>query len=294
MEVYTAVRAHGLKARLLTKQDYEALLKGARKLWDFPDYSQVSEKDPIEMKLEKVYAVYVRRMNLLAKSTPTLFDFIRALLDRLEVENIKIQIRYILGFQRPVIYYPYGHFLGPAKLKSLHSESSLWRELSNSPFKLPEDFSFRTQLPAEREVLVDMLYLRYLSDEIRGLKMTRDARSALEDLLSLEYTLRYVLWEKALGGSTTKEMLKAVELPFQLLEGFLTELRARSVSDVIVHGMREVLRKARAEALKYPLGAVYIYIFNILALVEAQNIEKILLGQELGLAEEVINRHLYL
>lgn len=292
MEVYTAVRAHGLRARLLTRQDYEALVKGVRKLWDFPDYSQISGEDSLERKLEKVYAVYIRRMSILASSSPELFDFIRALMDRLEVENIKIQIRYILGFERPVIYYPYGHFLGPAKLRALGSELSLWESLANTPFRLPKDFSFRSMIPAEREVLLDILYTRYLLDKVKELDLSRDAFSAIQSLLSLEYTLRYVLWERALGRSGTAEILKVVELPLRPLKGFLTELRTRSTSEAMAYGMRRILNEAREKARKYPLEVTYVYAFNILAFVEAQNIERILLGRELGLSEEVINRYL--
>lgn len=292
METYTIVRAHGLKVRALSKQDYDALLKGAKKLWDFPEYADISERDPLEKKLEKVYSVYVRRMSFLAGLGSGLSSFIYALLDCLEVENIKIHIRYVMGFQRPVLYYPYGHFLGPAKLRSLRSEDSLWQALSTTPLKLPEGFSFKTILSAEREALLDMLYLRHLLDEVRELKASKSIRSTLEGLVSLEYTVKYALWERTLGSRTTADLLEASQLTLQPLKDFLDELKAKPESDIIVHGGREILSRAWAELRRHPLDAVYIYAFNTIALTEARNVEKILLGQELRLEEEVVNRHL--
>ncbi|MEM3782562.1 MAG: hypothetical protein QXX32_03375, partial [Thermofilum sp.] len=132
MENYIAVRAHGLKSRLLTRNDYEQIVNGDKDIGAFKDYLLIGEKDTLEEKLEKIYRVYVSRISLLAKASQEYSPFIYALLDRLEIENIKIQLRHILGYARPVIYYPYGRHIGPAKISNLKTESSIWEVLRES------------------------------------------------------------------------------------------------------------------------------------------------------------------
>ena len=292
MEVYAIVRAHGLRARLLTKEDYEAILRGARKLWEYPEYSGIAEKDPLDQKLDKVYRVYVRRMEFLASLSPRLRSFIYALLDRLEVENLKIHLRHVMGYRRPVVYYPYARFLGPAKLVTLSTEGALWQALQGTPYALPKDFTFKTAAPVEREALIESLYFKHLLAEVEALRAPPDAISAIRGLVHRDYTVRYNLWERALGPKLASEVAKALGLSGVLVSELLDRLRALPESEALLQGFRDIYRAALRVAREHPLDAAYICAFNVLACVEAQNLERIILGSEVGIAEEVINKQL--
>jgi len=290
MEVYAAVRAHGIKSRLLSKQDYEALVSGAKQLWDFPDYAHVSARDPLEKKLEKVYEVYVRRMSLLAR-IPEVSSLVYALLDRLEVENIKFHLRHVTGYQRPVLYYPYGRILGLEKLLSLKTESAIWEELSRTPLKAPAAPSFKTRLIAEREVLLEILYYNYLAGTISSLKTGREVVETLTKLVIYHLTVSYALWRNFLPEDIIRSLLEMHALRLKPSGELLIELRG-STTEILQKGVKMLVERARTEALNHPLDLAYIYALNYLLLLEAQNLEKVLIGKELGVAEEVLLKNL--
>jgi len=292
METYAAVRAHGVKSRLLSRQDYEALIAGSKRIWDFPDYAHLSERDSLEKKLEKIYKVYINRMSLLAK-IPEVSDFVFALLDRLEVENIKFHLRYLAGYQRPVLYYPYSRLLGAEKLMSLRTESAIWEALSKTPLRAPATPSFKTRLIAEREVLLGILYYNYLLNTINRLKTRKDVVNSLMELVTNDLTVSYAIWKNLLPEEVLSSLLKSYAPQLRVNLRLLEDLKG-AITETVQKGVRVLAAHTRAEVLSHPLDMVYIYALNHLLLIEAQNLEKILIGKELGVAEEVITKNLIL
>jgi hypothetical protein len=292
METYAAVRAHGVKSRLLSRQDYEALIAGSKRIWDFPDYAHLSERDSLEKKLEKIYKVYINRMSLLAK-IPEVSDFVFALLDRLEVENIKFHLRYLAGYQRPVLYYPYSRLLGAEKLMSLRTESAIWEALSNTLLRAPASPSFKTRLIAEREVLLGILYYNYLLNTINNLKIGKDVINSLTELVTNDFTASYATWKDLLPDEVLSSLFRTYAPRLRVNLKLLENLKG-TTTEIIQEGIRMLTARARAEALNHPLDLVYIYALNHLLLAEAQNLERILVGKELGIAEEVIIKNLIL
>ncbi len=296
MEAYIAVRAHGLKSRLLRAQDYEAILRGEKKLSEFKDYSLISERDSLEQVLEKIYRVYVSRMEILAKSDRVLGQIAYALLDRLEVENAKIHFRYILGAQRPVIYYPYGRHIGPARLMQIRTEGGLWEELSKTPYQAPSTPSFASGLEAEREALLDVLYYNYLFGVVDGLPISTEERDDLKNIVREEFEAKLLLWSQVLRPEILTRLLQnyskflRVSIP-QLPE----EWKALKLTELIIQVQKNLVTKAKQfVAVRHSTGVAYVYYFNLLALTEANNLEKLVIGKEVGLPEEVIQRNLVL
>uniref|UniRef100_A0A7C1TA55 Uncharacterized protein n=1 Tax=Thermofilum pendens TaxID=2269 RepID=A0A7C1TA55_THEPE len=292
METYAVVRAHGIKSRLLAKQDYEALVAGTKQLWEFPDYAHISEQDPLEKKLEKVYKVYIDRMSLLAK-IPKISDLVIALLDWLEVENIKFHLRFITGYQRPVLYYPYSRLLGLEKLKSLSTESSIWEALSDTPLKAPKIPAFTTGLIAEREALLEILYYRYFMNTIANLKWRKDVTMTLTNFVISNFTVRYAFWTKLLSEDVMHYLIELYAPGLNVHSWLLESLKGTS-TEILQKGMTVMISHAVKEIRMHPLDPAYIYILNFLLLTEAQNIEKILIGKELGMTKEIILSNLNL
>jgi len=293
METYAVVRAHGIKSRLLSKQDYQALVAGTKQIWEFPDYAYISEQDPLEKKLEKVYKVYIDRIAPLTK-IPKVSDLTFTFLDRLEVENIKFHLRFIAGYQRPVLYYPYGRLLGLEKLRSLGSEVSIWEALSDTPLKAPKTPGFTTGLIAEREALLEILYYRYLTSIITNLKWRKDIIAALMDLVSSDFTVRYVYWVKLLSENTVHYLIESYAPELKVQSELLESLEGTSTTEILQKGTRMLVSRVLKGIRTHPLDPAYIYILNHLLLIEAQNLEKILLGKELRIPEEVILSNLIL
>ncbi|QOJ78291.1 V-type ATPase subunit [Infirmifilum lucidum] len=296
MEAYIAVRAHGLKSRLLRVQDYEAILRGEKKLPEFKDYSLISERDSLEQVLEKIYRVYVSRMEILAASDRALGQIVYALLDRLEIENAKIHFRYILGAQRPVIYYPYGRHIGPARLMQIRTEGSLWEELSKTPYQAPGTPSFVSGLEAEREALLDILYYNYLFGVADSLAISREEREDLRNIVREEFEAKLLLWSQVLRPEILTRLLqnysKSLRAPIPQLP---EEWKTLKLTELIVQVQKNLVSRARQlVAVKYSTGVAYVYYFNLLALTEANNLEKLVVGKEVGLPEEVIQRNLVL
>ena len=294
METYAVVRAHGVKSRLLSKQDYEALVAGTRRIWEFPDYTHILEQDPLEKKLEKAYKVYIDRMTLLAKISK-FPDLIFALLDWLEVENIKFHLRLITGYQRQVLYYPYGRLLGLEKLKSLSSESLIWEALSATPLKAPapRTHAFMTGLIAEREAFLEILYFGYLVNTIINLKWQRNIAATVIDFVTSNFTVRYAYWIKLLPENIVGSIIERYAPGLKVHSELLKSLEG-TPTEILQRGGRMLALRAVREARKHPLDPVYVCALNYLLLLEAQNIERILMSKELGVPEEIIFKNLIL
>ncbi|UNQ74290.1 hypothetical protein [Infirmifilum sp. NZ] len=293
MESYIAVRAHGLKSRLLKRQDYEAILSGEKKLYELRDYALISDRDSLEEALEKIYRVYVQRIETLAKPDRVLGQFAYALLDRLEVENAKIHLRYIRGAQRPVIYYPYGRHIGPARLSQIRTEGGLWEELSKTPLQAPSTPSFSSGLEAEREALLELLYYKYLLNMLKELPVNKEEKEDLEALIREEASLKMVVWSRTLSQSIVEKLAQGYLKGYGIMSPQLPEeWSSMKLTELLLHVQRTVISRAEQLAMKHSLDIAYIYYFNHLALAEANNLERILLGKEIRLPEEVIQRNL--
>lgn len=305
METYLVVRAHGLKTRLLGKNDYEQIVREEKPLSDFPDYAHIKEDDTLHDKIEKVYRVYVNRMNLLAKVSPESYEhFIRSLLDRLEIENIKIQLRYIMGSKRRVLYYPYGHYISPARLSRITSEGTLWETLRATPYmkgrKMPK---FVTGTVAEREFFLENLYYGYivrLIDESRKLRKKLDK---IVEILKTEYTGKLIYWEKVLGEKNLPEIMRNQGTPFDVhsvrLPEYLEKLRidyeeakeclsTNRLTDFLNLLKRGMIRYSTYLLTPHTVELPFIYLYDLMARIEAENLERVILGKDMGLTEEAI------
>lgn len=291
-DTYIVVRAHGLKSRLLTLEDYQALIHNEKKLSDFRDYIFIKDNDTLETKLEKIYRVYVSRIETLSKADRQIGAFIQALLDRLEIENIKIHLRYLLGAKRPVIYYPYGHHIGPAKLSSIKTEGTLWEEISRTEYRAPPIPDFVTSLEAERELLLDILYYNYLSLTIQSISVSKETQAELLRCIEKELELKGMLWSRTLSleiitrlaSKYSPNLRFKISPPPEQWKGLKTTELMRQIEISLLEMLKEKV------AVKYSLEIPFIYYYNALALLEANNLEKILLGKEIGIPEEVILR----
>jgi hypothetical protein len=290
MEGYVVVRAHGLKSRLLRKVDYEQIVSGEKEINTFRDYLLISDKDTLEEKLEKIYRVYISRISPLAEASPELSPFIFALLDRLEFENLKIHLRYMLGYARPVIYYPYGRHFGPAKISSIKTEASVWEALAEKGILSIECPKFTTELVAEREAFLDVLYYAYLLRQLEETKLSKSEKSELRETVKSEASIYMAYWEKVLNPQIVEKLVEHFKLdirPAQIdMEGESTTDLLRAISETI---MRQII--ARVEA-KHFITLPYVYAFNFYARLEAQNLEKIILGKTIGLPSDILLRSL--
>ncbi|NAZ25440.1 MAG: hypothetical protein GU357_06750 [Thermofilum sp.] len=290
MENYIAVRAHGLKSRLLTRNDYEQIVNGDKDVGAFKDYSLIGEKDTLEEKLEKIYRVYVSRITLLAKASQEYSPFIYALLDRLEIENIKIQLRHILGYARPVIYYPYGRHIGPAKISTLKTESSIWEALRERDLLTTDVPNFTTGLVAEREAFLDFQYYAYLMKQLDAVRIDKEEKSELKEAIKSEASLHLAYWIRVLKPQTVENLAKYSGLDAKPAE---ITLKEESTTDLLKTIHETIMRKiiTRIETRHFTT-LPFVYAYNFYAKLEAQNLEKILLGKTIGLPGEIIIRNL--
>lgn len=292
METYAAVRAHGLKSRLLTSRDYEALLREEKKISDFKDYSLILDSDTLETKLEKIYRVYISRIETVGKAGMGINDLAMALLDRLEVENIKMHLRYILGAQRPIIYYPYGRHIGPKKLSTLKTEGALWEELSKTPLQAPSSPEFSTALEAEREFLLDLLYYNFLVQVIKKLNLSRDAKIILENSIKEEFEKKTILWIRILNPSIVLNTAIKYHIPIRI-PSIPEEWKNLKTTELMQQIQASLIQNLKDKiGIGHSIDAAYLYYFNQLALLEANNLEKILVGKEVRIPEEIIQRYI--
>jgi len=302
LETYLVVRAHGLKTRLLGRADYEAIVRGNRSLSSFNDYRGFNEESDIKEKVNSVYRVYISRMKLLSSVAPDYGVFIDALLDRLEIENVKIQLRNIVGERRKPFFYPYGRVLAPARLSEVATENELWELLKKTPYyrggKTP---SFVTGSVAEKEFFLDNLYYLYLLQILSEGFFSKKLVPVL-DVVRTEYLVRLFYWKIALGGAFQR-LLDVFPKPFTVsksaFDAMIKKLKVESeeVEDLINRRrLTELLNRLTLALIRYTeyklrpysVELPYIYLFNMMAYVEAKNLERVIIGLDAGLQEETI------
>ncbi|MCC6005826.1 MAG: hypothetical protein LM590_15910, partial [Thermofilum sp.] len=149
------------------------------------------------------------------------------------------------------------------------------------------------RLIAEREVLLGILYYNYLLNTINSLKTRKDVVNSLMELVTNELTVSYAIWKNLLPEEVLSLLLKSYAPQLRVNLRLLEDLKG-AITEIVQKGVRVLAARTRAEVLSHPLDMVYIYALNHLLLIEAQNLEKILIGKELGVAEEVITKNLIL
>ncbi len=300
METYLVVRAHGLKTRLLGKDDYVNIVRGKRSLSDYMDYSAIREDMELKDKVNEVYRVYVSRMNLLARVAPDYGEFLYALTDKLEIENFKIQLRNVLGRRAPPYFYPYGRKVGPAKLREVQSEEELWELLEKTPYmkgvKKPP-----MNTVAEKEFFLDVLYYLYLLSSIEDKNYSKRLEP-VKEAIRMEYLVKLYYWSSALGKRFW-ELLAQMPKPFSVTESSFSALTKKlkvdeeKLSDLIARRrLTEAMNELTVSLIKY-VGYIvrpytvelpFLYLYNMMAYVEAVNLERVIIGLDTGLAEENI------
>ncbi len=307
MELYLAVRCHGLKTRLLRQKDYEALVKGEKELSELPDYKDIDEEDPLHVKIRKVFEVFNKRVSLLIKIAPDIEPLIRMYPDRLEIENLKIRLRALRGIRVEEYYYPYFHYFDHKTLSSITSERQLWEKINKTPYmQCPRPPSFISNSLAEREAFLDAVYIAYMRTLIS--KTNRIIRHPLLNFLDLEAISKLVYWklvlpkevEFMLRRGLLKDLLPmSISLasldPINLLSTLKIkrEIAVRFVENLDISGMliairRSLLMHLQRIAINHSTGFPYVLFYLALALNEAQNLEKLFIGKHVRMSEEDI------
>ena len=274
MESYVAVRAHGLKSRLLRRHDYEALARGDRGIYEFEDYSAIADRDPLDVKIEKVYRVYVSRISLLARVAPDLAEYFWGLSDRLEFENLKLQLRRLLGGRGRPLLYPYGRHVGPAKLSGTRSEEELW-ELAASSGLVSEAPRRKWSSLAEREAFIDFAYLSRFTSTVLSIPASRESKRALQRVAEELCSLAAAKWGRFLSFEVLASVARAANLKVR-----------SAASDV--SPTQKLLAMARELELRYYASLPYTFAFNVYALFEAENVVRVIVGRSLGMESSKI------
>ncbi len=274
MEAYVAVRAHGLKSRLLKRPDYEALARGEREVYEYKDYSSIAARDPLEVKVEKVHRVYVSRISLLAESAPELSEYLWALADKLEFENLKLQLRRVLGGGGRPILYPYGRHVGPVRLSEATEEKELW-ELALSSGLLERVPKREWGSLAEREAFVDFAYVKHLASAVQRVPASGESRRALLEAAAELCSLVAASWSRHLSPEAVASVARAAGLEVK------RPPRGGSPEE-------RLLRLARRLELRYPASLPYAFAFDVYATAEARNVERVIVGRSLGMGSSEI------
>ncbi len=301
METYLVVRAHGLKTRLLNKKDYEDIVRGKRSLSDFKDYSAIREDMELKEKVNHIYRVYISRLGLLAKIAPEYGEFIYALLDRLEVENIKIQLRNLYGRREKAYFYPYGRRLSPAELEEATSEEALWELVKRTPYMEGVQLPVFSGSVAEREMFLDNIYYLYLLKKINTGSL-RKKLAPITEVVRLEYLIKLFYWKTAFGEdfwrliakqpkpfNVSEKTFDTLLVKLDISEETVSELLSqRKLTELMNEMTLALVRHASYSLRPYSTELPFVYTYNIMAYVEAVNLERVMLGIDTGLPEETI------
>ncbi len=310
METYIAVRCHGLKTRLLSIRDYEAIIRGKKSISDFPDYKHVVEGESPCIAAEKIFQVFVDRVRTLITAAPGLEEFLRVYPDRLEIENIKIKIREIMGRKARTCYYPYSHHIPLDVLKSITTEERLWDKLKDTPYMMevrkPE---FTANVVAEREAFLDSLYFTYVRRILA--RYGRRSKKILLPIVEWEATSKLAYWSIVFGEGV-KDLFKRNIIeglqPYRKLaradvENLLSLLGISSEDISQILGNQELSRlllELEKRYIKYmkrivrshPVELPYVYYYMALALNEAYNLERIIISKVLHIPENEITAYI--
>ena len=307
MAEYLATRAHGLKTRLLTWEDYEALIREKKKLTDFEAYKNIDEKAPIDQQIEKIFGVFSDRVELLRRVAGEYKDLICLYADKLEIANVKFKLREIYGKRTKPYFYPYSNYIAIHELRGAVTESEVWEILSNTPYmRGREQPKFITGTIDEREAFLDSLYYDYARKVVFSLK--GEYSDVILEVIDREALITLIYWSlvfKSTLGSLAKRgiisgltslSLSVSEFdPLKLVRriGVSPEVVKKHLETNDISSLMLILEKenekyyVRLSRLFFAELPYLIYYVN-LALNEAFNLERIMLGKILGVPEEEI------
>jgi len=301
MIVYLIVRAIGLRLHLLSPDDYERLIRGEVELEDLPEYRPLVAAKAEEARLRAVHAKFIERVSLLLKVSDSHAPFIRAFLDRLEVENVRARLRGALSGADPLYYYPYSHFIGLEALARARSLDQVMELLKGTPYEVRV---MRGAPAGILEMALDSAYFAYYRREAE-----RSGFKCLAPLIDREALARLLYWTLRLGESAVvREMgllrgFEPASLSVRLSPPLLDQLaslfrldaeqlrrmeRHGEVSKAILMAEERVIDAAKRSFLRKRYTPVAVYYYLLLCHNEMRNLERILLGKMLGLRPELI------
>jgi vacuolar-type H+-ATPase subunit C/Vma6 len=278
MENYLVVRSHGLKLHLIKPDDYEKLLKSEDPIntlaaLGYDDVMNIYGRSWPEV-LKAVYA------KLVEKVRPLMVDesyrkLLTAFLDRLEAANCKIKLRELMGERtRPVLYYPYSHYLDLeplSKASDVHEYVSL---LSETPYGLKLRYALevyeKTGITSILEASIDFSYCNYYLEIAKG--------TAFEKFVKMEKEVYKVYWGELFDmlGKTTK----SVTFDFLKIEPNGLSMQFSALKDFLI--------KLKIMAKEESLDMSYVYAYLISCWIEATNIEKILISKRLNIESKMV------
>ena len=312
MKTYIIVRTIGLTTRLLTLEDYIALIRKVRSLYElgYREAEGVSIED--YSKIRKVAAkTFISRLRFLASLKSPYTSFIEAYLARLEAENIKIRIREIYSkklFRE--YYYPYEKSIPLRKIQEARKIEDLIKVLGETVYQKYLEQLFKSAEKPSREQLelaVDSAYYYYLKQTAMKCRASKHMIAVLdvEGLTRLAYWL-IILKEEAM-------QLKEAEIlnGFKPIEAKVVGwLELESIAETLganIHELRELMSRNKiTEAILlveksfvnklekykrlYKMTDLIIVYYMIRSRIEMENLERISLGEKYKIPfEELID-----
>jgi len=310
MEIYLVIRAHGLKQHLVQKREYLKLIEGEAELGELR-YQDVIFGEELDQLLEAVRLKFIKRVELLIKVPSPYSSFFRAFLDRLELDNIKAKMREILG-STPVRLplYPYFHHIKLEKLKSVDNLDDLIKLIRSTPYylNLKKYLFVKVKEVTDLwiiEACLDSGYYQYLKREAKKTNYATRKIIDIEALITLAYWI-LILGEEYIRTLHMNNILQGLEpqARFRLryipsLNEILTTIginplevkdiiKYREISQLMSILRREYMKRIRRIVLRNKHSLAYVYYYLILCENEMRNLERVILGHELGLSKEVI------
>ncbi|RLE99916.1 MAG: hypothetical protein DRJ63_03960 [Thermoprotei archaeon] len=305
MKDYLVVRTHGLKSRLLTKKNYEDLVYSRASLAHFGYLEAPEEHYTLHEILDKITQKYIQRIEFLSKTLTETSNFFKMFLEELEIENIKAKIRSIYGSREKKGYlYPYSHFISLTILKRAATLYELEKLLEKTPLKLPlrKLAKKNPQLPL---LALDSLYYILLKN---SLKVSRDSRKEILELINYESLIKLLYWILVIGKENlrNREILsilkslypkeRALTISLESLatklkldyNKIINNLKLNKISEILLLAESNLIKRAKHKALFNAITAVYVYYYMLLCRNERRNLEKIIIGRELKLSPQVI------
>ncbi|RLE85941.1 MAG: hypothetical protein DRJ41_00210 [Thermoprotei archaeon] len=306
METYTAVRAHGLITHLLKDKDYMDLIEERKTLSDFKYKAGVTFQE----KINSISAKFAERISLLERiGGDKLSPFFKAYLDFLEMKNVEYKLRYLKGYVKEEMYYPYSHFIPLERITLISSEKDLFDLLKKTPYMPTVKGLDLLKLPHRIvEVSVESSYYAYLKAQAKNARLNKRTLR----MIDLEVLIRLVYWLLNLNKNdiylikkyniidnfypitfTVKENLERIIRAFNLeLSKIKPLIRKKEVLRVTSSLYASLLSMAKKEAMNDPVSYGFIYYYMLLSKIEFVNLERIIIGKNTGLRPEVIQASL--
>ncbi len=312
MKTYIIVRTIGLTTRLLTLEDYIALIRRIKSLYElgYREAEGVSIEGYSEIR--KVAAkTFISRLRFLASLKSPYTSLIESYLARLEAENIKIRIREIYS-QRSFRehYYPYEKSVPLKRIQEARRIEDLTKVLSETTYQkyLRRLFEITEKPSREQlELAVDSAYYYYLKQTAMKCKASKHAIT----LLDMEGLVRLAYWLITIKEEIAK--LKEAEIlngfkpvKTRVVEWLEVECIAETLG-VNIHELREFMSRNKiTEAILlveksfvnklekykklYKMTDVIIVYYMIRSRIEMENLERISLGEKYKIPfKELIN-----